>query len=247
MRRALSAFAGLVGALTLALAVLPANAASPPTKVAPPVPQTHECDKVGVCIHVTGPWVAVPANGEVTFLLECPKRGGAVGGSDARASSAAVRVWFDAQFGSPVSLGVTTHAFLLWHAVSLNGKPGSFQPLIGCVPGKQRSPPPSTLSARVVPAGKDPGVSLEPRAKNLVVLPGEQQTGKESCMPHERLIGSWDSIAFIQTGPPDLQYVSMITRNLKVVANSRVVDAIHSDPSLPISGTVVQVGAVCAP
>src|SRR4029079_9843624 len=93
-----------------------------------------------------------------TFLVTCPKRRGFVGGSDTRASSKDVQVWFDGQVGAPVPQSVTTGAFLLFHAVTTNGRPGSFQPTIGCVKVLAQTKGRSTVSARAAGAlaGKTP-------------------------------------------------------------------------------------------
>jgi hypothetical protein len=47
---------------------------------------TQECAGIPTCIDVPGPWVAVPAHGQASFLLDCPQRRGVVGGVDALAS-----------------------------------------------------------------------------------------------------------------------------------------------------------------
>ena len=62
--RACVSFLAVVGAV---LAVGSANAA------------TGECAGIPTCIDVPGPWVAVPAQGEAKFLLDCPQRRGVVG------------------------------------------------------------------------------------------------------------------------------------------------------------------------
>ena len=125
-------------AVAACLAALGASAAADgglagiPFYAVPPSPR-KECHNVRHCVSVIGPWVAVPAGGVATYLLDCPKRHGFVGGTDARASSSSVVVWFDGQIGSPVRQSVTTGPFLLFHATTTNGRPGSFQPTIGCV------------------------------------------------------------------------------------------------------------------
>ena len=98
---------------------------------------TKECRNVSNCVAVSGPWVVVPAKGEATFLFGCPvRRGFVVGGTDARASSSNVQVWFDGQLGAPIGFppsAVKDGAVLLFHAVTDNARPGSFQPILGCV------------------------------------------------------------------------------------------------------------------
>jgi hypothetical protein len=212
---------------------------------------TQECNKVKVCVHVVGPWVAVPGTGEATWLLECSKRQGSVGGTDARASSVHVHVWFDGQIGAPISQGVTTGAFLLFHAVSDNGQPGSFEPLLGCIPVKKQSSSRSTLSARriaVIP-GTPIGVPLQPRATVVVLQGGSQQTTSQNCQKKEALVGSWFGVAFNTKGPPP--DVAAVLRAVTVKTSAEgtsVKGAIQTGSSVPATDEAeVQIGAVCAP
>ena len=95
-----------------------------------------------------GPWVAVPAQGEASFLLECPKRQGTIGGVDALASSADVHLSWDARAAVPLKSGTTTGSIMFFRAGSAHARPGSFQPTLGCIPPPKTNPR-STLSARV--------------------------------------------------------------------------------------------------
>lgn len=213
-------------------------------------PTTQECNKVKVCIHVVGPWVAVPATGEATWLLECPKRQGSVGGTDARASSVHIHVWFDGQIGAPISQGVTTGAFLLFHAISDDGKAGSFEPLLGCIPIKKQSSSRSTLSARRVASipGTPVGVPLDPEATTVTLSAGAKQTANQACPKKEILVGSWDGLAFNTQGPPPnvAELLGMVTTKTAVEGGS-VKGVIQTTSSLPSNGNAeVQIGAVCA-
>ncbi|HWB21575.1 MAG TPA: hypothetical protein VG652_01660 [Gaiellaceae bacterium] len=213
---------------------------------------TQECHKVKVCVHVVGPWVAVPGTGEATWLLECSKRQGSVGGTDARASSVHVHVWFDGQIGAPISQGVTTGSFLLFHAVTDNGQPGSFEPLLGCIPVKKQSASRSTLSARRISAGipgTPVGVPLQPRGTLVVLQAGSKQTTSQSCQKKETLVGSWNGLAFGTKDPPTDVGSVLGSVTVKTSAEGTSVKAaIQTGGSLPLTDEAeVQIGAVCAP
>ena len=68
----------------------------------------NECNGIPRCIPVAGPWVAVPAVGEVDFVLGCPLGRGIVAGTDALGSSTDIRATFDGILGSPIAFGRTT-------------------------------------------------------------------------------------------------------------------------------------------
>ena len=133
--------AGMVAALAIA--------AGPPP---PPGPlKANPCEDVKNCQSTAGPWVAVPASGEADFLLECPKRAGTIGGTDVLASSPDVRVVWEGNPGSPVRPGTTTVFFAFFRATSAHGKPGLFQPYIGCIPPQKVVR--ATVSARITRPG----------------------------------------------------------------------------------------------
>jgi hypothetical protein len=247
MTRSLRLFVAVASLLALAGAVFAAaslarGSAAPQT--------TQECNKVKVCVHVVGPWVAVPATGEATWLLECTKRQGSVGGTDARASSVDVHVWFDGQIGAPISQGVTTGSFLLFHAITDDGKAGAFEPLLGCIPIKKQSSSRSTLSARRVAAipGTPVGVPLDPEATSVVLSAGSTQTASQTCPKKETLVGSWNGLAFSTKGPPTdvASLLGMVTTKTSVEGGS-VKAVIQTGTSLPLTDEAeVQIGAVCA-
>jgi hypothetical protein len=243
----------LVAAVFAALAL----AGSPFYAVAPP--KSHQCDGVKGCNLVVGPWVVVPAHGEATYLVSCPKRQGSVGGSDARASSKHVHVWFDAQISAPIAQGTTTGPFLLFHGVTDNGKPGAFEPLLGCILPLDPSSIRSTVSARVAPASTETtsGVPLQPRAKVVVLQAGTKQRTTETCPGGQKLIGSWSALAFVTTvknslvalltPPPDLSHDGAVTATT-TLAGRTVHGVIQTDKSLPFDPLAeVQIGAICAP
>jgi hypothetical protein len=247
MTRSLRLFVAVASVLVLAGAVF-ATAGLARISAAPQT--TQECNKVKVCIHVVGPWVAVPATGEATWLLECPKRQGSVGGTDSRATSVHIHVWFDGQIGAPISQGVTTGAFLLFHAISDDGKAGAFEPLLGCIPIKKQSSSRSTLSARRVAAipGTPVGIPLDPEATNVVLSAGSKQTASQACPKKEVLVGSWNGLAFNTKGPPTnvAALLGMVTTTTSA-EGGLVKGAIQTSGSLPSSTAAeVQIGAVCA-
>jgi hypothetical protein len=262
MRRALGLFI-VAGCLVALVAGMLASGSLARTSGSPfyavPPPKTRQCNGVKACLLVVGPWVVVPAKGEATFLLDCPKRHGSVGGSDSQVSSKHVHVWFDAQISAPITQGTTTGPFLLFHAVTDNGKPGSFEPLLGCITLQNPSSIRSTVSARIVGQlpGTTSGVPLQPRAKLVVLQAGTKQMTTRSCAGSDKLLGSWSSLAFVTsernsvvallTPPPSLSHIGAVTVTTRI-AHGKVRATIVSAKSLPFLPLAeMQIGAICAP
>jgi hypothetical protein len=217
---------------------------------------TKECKNVSHCRAVNGPWVAVPAHGEATYLFGCPmRRSFVVGGSDARASSTAVRVWFDGELGAPIGsprFGAKDGAVLLFHAETNNGRPGSFQPILGCVSLIDLSKR-STVSARLAGAvpGTTPGPPLDLHAEQIALglttgLARPMATLR--CPGNEKLVGTWHALALGTAVPPSPAYAKAVTITT-VVAGNRV----HAAFALNrLFGTLApqawaQIGAMCEP
>jgi hypothetical protein len=214
-----------------------------------PEQERKECHSVNNCVSLIGPWVVVPARGQATYLLECPAKqhAGFVGGTDTRTSSPAVRVWFDGQIGSPIKQNITTGAALLFHAVTTNGKAGTFEPVIGCVRLRNQSPGRSTVSARHAAAapGTAAGPPLDFSARLLVLVPGTKQTKITSCAKGAKLVDSWKALAFSAENPPSLAHVSDVSIDT-VVTGNRVRATVETAPSLPFAPLAeVQIGAIC--
>lgn len=227
MRPAVCAF---VVALAVAAAFAPAGSA------------TNECRGIQSCIPVMGPWVVVPARGQVQFLLSCPQGRSVVGGLDAQVTSRDVRVGFDARLGAPVSPGVSTTRYAVFTAVSTARKPQAFQPFLGCVP-TQGGGGRSTVSAAVTP----PGPSLEYRANIAVVSPGTVRFARAACRSTEKLVGSWQALAFRTKKPPHLDDAARVQMTPVVLAKKLVVTAEASDGLSIDAHAVVQAGVECAP
>jgi hypothetical protein len=222
-----------------------ARTANPPFYLVPPSPR-QECHNVKDCVSVIGPWVVVPPKGEATFLLLCPKQQGYVGGTDSRASSTNIHVWFDGQIGAPITQSVTTSYKLLFHAVSKTGRQGVFQPVLGCITLQKHSNGRSTVSARAsAPPGTSTG-TLDYQMQTVVLNAGTTQTATAACGPRERVVGSWSALAFVTIDPPSLRHVGAVTTATRIVGNA-VQGTIHTGFGLPFSPLAeVQVGAVCA-
>ncbi len=247
MKRLLGVFVAVAGVLVLVAAVLPGTVLA--RTAAPPAQTTQECNKVKVCVHVIGPWVAVPATGEATWLLECAKRQGSVGGTDVRASSTHIHVWFEGQISAPITQGTTTGSFLLFHAVSDNGQPGSFEARLGCIPVKKTSSSRSTVSARSAMAqlpGTVGGVPLDPRATTVVLQPGSIQTTSEACPKKEHSLGNWSALAFITTSPPAVPLFKDVSVRTTVGDDGTVKASIQTTSALTVDDQgEVQIGSVC--
>jgi hypothetical protein len=240
--------------LVLATVVVSGGLASSPFYLLPAA--TKECQNVSHCKAVAGPWVAIPANAEATFLFACPERRSfVVGGTDARASSTNVRVWFDGALGAPIGepkISAKNGAVLLFHAATSDGKPGSFEPILGCVSLTDLSKR-STVSARVATSvpGTSPSPPVDLRASQVelglsagLLIP----TTKVTCAKSEDLVGSWSAVAFGTASPPDPAYAKAITITTKLQGRT-----VHAAFSLSRQFGVLapeayaQVGAICVP
>ena len=239
--------------LVLAAALTPGGMAlttAGPFYFAPP--PTKECRNLASCEATVGPWVAVPAHGEATFLMGCPTLAGyLIGGTDARASSNSVRVWFDGGLGTPIGHVGTQGAELLFHAVTNNGQVGSFEPILGCISLKQKNKV-STIS--YLRTAADPGVApaapVVLRARSFLLKPfTRQQTSfyPARCLAGTKLLGSWDTLAFETTSPPNASEINAIGVR-EIVTGRQVRAAIEQlQTSASPPQAEVQYGAMCEP
>lgn len=196
---------------------------------------TVECAGIPTCIDVPGPWVAVPANGEAKFLLDCPQRRGVVGGVDALASSRDIHVTFEALLGGPVAPGRTTTRYAFFRAVSGRHKAGLFEPRIGCIPSSAGGP--QTTAYTFTPAG--PATDLA--AATMPIAPGRARHTTLGCANGERLVESWDAIAFPTEVPPVFADTIQVVRE---VHKGQVVVDITASDALP-RPAIVQIGVRC--
>jgi hypothetical protein len=207
-------------------------------------PPTTQCKNIKGCVTVTGPWVAVPADGsQATFLLECTKRQGIIAGVDALASSTSVVVSWEANPGTPIRAGTSTGPYLLFHATATDGKAGVFQPFIGCIPPPKVSPR-STMSAKVT----KPGKPLDLWQSKVTLKPGKTVIGTRVCgKKGEHLVAGWQAVAFDtlnQAPNPDLAALAHVALT---VGDARVVATVRTDHGMPPTAyPEIQVGAVCA-
>lgn len=241
-------------ALTCIAALVVAGSAGAIIGVPPGPNATNECAHLAFCYGVDAPWVIVPAHGEASFLFDCPERSKTLGpfllgGTDARVSSKHVHPWYEGKLGGPIAAQTTGVAStgLLFHASTDNGKPGSFQPVIGCISLKQASKR-STLSVRQSPPiGHATSSPPQPvfRARNLVLAPGGQRVLTVSCRASETLVGSWSAVAFGTAAPPIAFRPGTVSTASSTRGRTASVD-IHTSTSVPYL-IRVQVGAMCEP
>jgi hypothetical protein len=198
---------------------------------------TTECAGIPTCIDVPGPWVAVPATGEASFLLDCPQRRGVVGGVDALASSRDVHVTFEGLLGGPVAPGRTTTRYAFFRAVSGKHRAGLFQPRIGCIPASsgQRA----TTSARAV---TPVGAPTDLAATTVPVKPGSVKRMTLGCANGEHLVASWNATAFADPVPPVFADAVQVVRTVR---NGQVAVTITANEALP-RAALVQVGVRCS-
>jgi hypothetical protein len=201
---------------------------------------TNECKGIKNCIDVVGPWVVVTPHGETTFLLSCPKKGGAIGGLDAMATTTDVRISFDGLAMGPVAAGVTTGHTAFFRAVSAKGLTGAFQPRLGCIPSSSSTR--VTTSARPV----NPGTALVHAATTVKVVPGSVQRAAISCPRGSRFLSSWSTTAFQQADPPNVGLAKAIQVTRSDSKTSSVV-VVNTSEALPQNAHAqVQLGVVCA-
>jgi hypothetical protein len=210
-------------------------AAAPPATVV----AGKECSGIPRCVSVPGPWVAVPAAGEVDYLLVCPGGKGIVGGTDALVSSQTVAVSFDGIPGSPVAFGRTTNYEVLFRAVSGSHRPGLFEPFIGCIPtqSQQRN------TTGVLPLG----APLVLKATSLSPTAGATDAESLGCPRGEQLVDSWTATAFAAHTPPPASLAEAV-RVASIVRRGVAAATVAASGTLPAAAhTLVQLGVRCTP
>jgi hypothetical protein len=221
-------------ALVVALAAFAAFAA--PARVG----AANECNGIPRCIPIEGPWVAVPASGEVEFELSCPQGKGVIAGTDAEASSQDVHATFDGILGAPVAFGRTTNSAVLFRAVAGRHRPGSFKPFVGCIPSQNQVQ--NTLATKPTPLGPP----LDLRSALVPLAPGSQRTVTISCPIGEFLVDSWTATAFTTAAPPPLGLAAAVEVKT-YIKGRRATLALSASEALPVgTGAEVQVGVRCA-
>ena len=250
MTRALKRLAAMAALAVVAVSSFAGSSAAQ-TAAGPftlPPSKTQECHNLAYCFGIAGLWVVVPANGEATYLFGCPplattKGQYLLGGTDALASSSAVQVWYDGELGAPIG-HQDPGSSLLFHAVTSNGKQGSFQPVLGCINLTQASKR-STVSARLAAASPHSAPQPHWHATRLILAPGDALPASVSCVAKEKLVGSWSAVAYGTSGPPHLPPASAV----KIVtheAGNTVEAQITTAKSIPYL-IHIQIGAVCEP
>jgi hypothetical protein len=248
MTRSLALSGCLIALATLVSGSASAAPSSEPFYLVPST--TTECRGIKNCLGTRGPWVEVPASGEATYLFGCPQRiGFIVAGTDARASSKAIRVWFDDRIGGRIGPLVKPGAapVLLFHAASDDGRAGWFQPVIGCVsliPKNKRS----TTSAY---GGVSPGPPGDLRAESIVPRIAADlgvQRKRLACPRNERAVSGWGAYGLFTSNPPDSSFDDAISIST-VLQGRRVLALFHLNRLFSVLAPRfwVQIGAVCEP
>jgi hypothetical protein len=205
----------------------------------------NECDGLMVCVPVAGQWVVVPASGGTSrprteWQLTCP-RGHVVGGLDARLSERAIDVSFLGALGSPVNPGITTSRSVVFTAthVGASGRPPTFKPFIGCMPGSGGGGRvPTSVTAF------EPGKPTARRVKTARVRPGTSVVS-QACTARERLVGASHAFAFDTRTPPSASLIAGASGS-QGVQGRRVVVRVRGDAELAGVRALVQVHAICA-
>jgi hypothetical protein len=196
----------------------------------------NECNGLDVCISVPGPWVTVPARGEVRWRLQCPQRDLIVGGTDAVLTDPGVDVSFLARVGAPVNPGISTRRAATFVGIQAH-KPrvASFRPFLGCIPTSGGGGRETTSRAAEFPPG-DPATT---RVRTVRVRPGST-TVEHSCRPNERILSATHAVAFAGAAPPPAALLGQIVTRQRAGARSASVTVrIAGRPAL------VQLQLVC--
>jgi hypothetical protein len=220
--------AGLVAALAVVAAVPGMGVAA------------NECNGIPRCIPVEGPWVAVPASGEVEYELACPGGKGVVAGTDGQASSTDIRASFDAILGAPVAFGRSTSTAVLFRAVSAHHRAGWFKPFIGCIPL------PSSVRNTVASQASPLGAPLDYVARTIPVSPGFQRTVTLTCPAGDSLVDSWSATASTSTKPPSTAFAKAILVQTKLGSRGARLLVSVSETMPRGLNAQVQVGVRCA-
>lgn len=214
---------------------------------AAPAHATNECRGLQVCVHVAGPWVAVPAPAgvprpRVEYQLSCP-RGYIVGGLDAERSDRDIDISFVGKLGSPVNPGVSTSRAAVFVA-TYAGRAATavtFRPHIGCIPssGGGGGPVPYLVAAAAAPLQ-----TTIRRVTTLHVRVGSTQRAVRACAAGERLVAGAHAIGFYTLRPPSAAIVSAVRARQQFSAD-RIAVTVRSTFAVSGVRAVVQVSAVC--
>jgi hypothetical protein len=222
--------------LALAAFVATASIVTVPERAA----AAKECNGVQRCIPVEGPWVAVPADGEVEYELMCPKGQGVVAGTDGLASSIDVHVSFDGILGAPIAYGRTTNSAMLFRGVSGRHRPGSFKPFIGCIPT------PSSVRNTVAAPRSPVGPPLKLKSRLVGLSGGSEKVVTIACPAGDSLVDSWSTPAFETSKAPNPALAAAITARTTISGRMAKV-AISTSEALPAgSHAELQIGVRCA-
>lgn len=250
LRSALPAMIVMAASLVPAVVAVGAVAAPAggPFYLVPSV--TTECQGIKNCLGSKGPWVAVSASGSTTYLFGCPQHiGFIVAGTDASASSPTIRVSYSDRIGGRIGPPSNPKgaAVLLFQAASNDGRPGWFQPVVGCVSlfAKNKR---ATTSAT---GGTPPSPPLDLRAENLVPRPAAGlgvQRRALACPRNERPVWSWGAYGLYTANPPDSSFDDAVTITT-VIQGRRVLGTFRLNRPFSILAPrlYVQIGAACEP
>lgn len=217
-------------------ALLAAGAAAAALALVPTAGATNECKGLSPCVPIAGPWVVVPATGEVQYQLTCPK-GYVVAGLDAELTDPQIDVSFAGASGSPVGPGVTTSQSVVFRGAYVGTKrtPQTFRPHAGCIPasgGGQRTP---TGVRTITPPGHP--TTRRVRTKRVSV----EDSIVVSCKAGERMVSWHLARGFATPAPPSLALISSLVVRPRAGRNSVSVDI-----RARRGQGVVQVALVCA-
>ena len=205
---------------------------------------------------------SIPAHGEATFLLNCPKRHGSVGGSDSEATSKHVHVWFDGQISAPINQGTTHGAVPPLSRADRQRQAGRIRAAArlhrAAVPEQH---PLDRFGARrrMRCPGTSYGVPLQPRRERSSLIAGAKQRTTMSRCPGEKLIGQLERACIRHVGAElDRGVCSRLHRasRTSVTVTTKTALAGHKVSGDDQDGTSrcrsdplaeVQIGAVCAP
>jgi len=217
-------------------ALLVAVAAAAALAVVPTAGATNECRGLNPCVPISGPWVVVPAKGEVQYQLTCPK-GYVVAGLDAELTDPQIDLTFLGTSGSPVGPGVSTSQTVVFVAAYVGTKraPVTYRPHAGCVPGGGGGSRTPTGVRKITPPGKPTTRRVVTRRVSL------EDSIVVSCKGGERLVAWHLARGFGSVNPPTPALISSLVVRPQVQGKRVSVDIRARQGQ-----GIVQVAAVCA-
>ena len=211
---------------------------------------TTECQGIKNCLGTRGPSGRCPGErrGDLPFRLPAADRvhrGGDGRACELQGDTGLVRRrhrWQARPVGEAGAAPV-----LLFHAASVDGRPGWFQPIIGCVSLIPKNKRLTTSAYAGVPPGPPGDFKAESIVPRVAADLGVQRK-RLACPKNERAVSSWGAYGLFTPNPPDRSFDGAISIRT-VLQGRRVLALFHFNRMFSVLAPRfwVQIGAVCEP